>query len=108
MREGHLSAAISHLGNISYYLGEENRVSESELRGELEKIKSRDDNLATLDRTVAHLKQNGVDLDKYPLSLGARLNFDPEKEVFIDSEEGNALLSRDYREPFRCPTAADV
>ena len=107
-REGHLSAAVSHLGNISYYLNQDNHVSESELRQELEKVKSLDDNLATLDRTIAHLKQNGVDLEKYPLSLGAKLEFDPEKEVFVGSEAANEWLSRDYRDGFRCPTAADV
>jgi hypothetical protein len=108
VREGHLSAAMSHLGNISYYLKEDNHVSTSELSDELSKIDSRDDNQATLERTVAHLEQNGVDLEKYPLSLGARLEFDPEKEVFTNSEEGNQMLSRDYRAPFRCPAPADV
>ncbi|MCR9292588.1 MAG: Gfo/Idh/MocA family oxidoreductase [bacterium] len=108
VREGHLSAGMSHLGNISYYLREDNYVSTSELAAELKKIKSLDDNLATLERTVAHLEQNGVDLDKYPLSLGAQLKFDPEKEIFIGSEEANSMLTRDYRDPYRCPAAADV
>jgi len=36
------------------------------------------------------------------------LKFDPEKEVFTDSPEANAMLTRDYREGFVCPKAADV
>lgn len=108
VREGHLSAAISHLGNISYHLGEENRVSESELRSALGQVESLDDNMATLERTLAHLRQNDVDLEKYPLSLGPQLAFDPDKEQFVGSDEANEWLSRDYREDFRCPTAAEV
>lgn len=108
VREGHLSAAISHLGNISYYLGENNHVSVNELRGELAKIESLDDNMATLDRTLAHLKQNDVDLEKYPLSLGPKLDFDPAKEIFLNSEDANALLTREYREGFECPAPNQV
>ena len=107
VREGHLSAGMSHLGNISYYMKQDNLVSESELRSELGKIKSLDDNMATLDRTLAHLRQNEVDLEKYPLSLGAKLDFDPENEVFEQSE-ANQWLSRNYRDGFVCPQAADV
>lgn len=108
VREGHLSAGMSHLGNISYYLGENNHVSESELKEKLAGVKSLDDNLATLDRTIAHLKQNGVDLSKYPLSLGPQLEFDPEREVFTNHEEANAWLTREYRSGFECPSADRV
>ncbi len=108
VREGHLSAAISHLGNISYYLGEKNHVSADELRSTLKGIKSLDDNSATLERTIAHLTTNGVELDKYPISLGPMLKFDPVKEVFPDSPEATALVSREYRPEFKCPTAAEV
>ncbi len=31
VREGHLSAGLSHLGNISYYLGEQDHVTPAEL-----------------------------------------------------------------------------
>ncbi|MFK7737616.1 MAG: Gfo/Idh/MocA family protein [Pirellulaceae bacterium] len=108
VREGHLSAAISHLGNISYYAQEDNHVSVAELRSKLEKVPSSDDNLATLERTVKHLEKSGVDLEEYPLSLGASLEFDPKQEVFTNSESANALLTRDYREEFQCPLPADV
>lgn len=108
VREGHLSAAISHLGNISYYLGEDNHASPDELRAALKGIKSLDDDAATLDRTLAHLTQNGVELDKYPVSLGPHLKFDPENEVFPDSDAATALVSREYRPEFTCPKAADV
>ncbi len=108
VREGHLSAAISHLGNISYYLGEKNKVSAVDLGSALAKVKSLDDNAKTLERTVAHLKKNEVDLDKYALSLGPQLTFDPVKETFTNNADANRLLTREYREGFVCPTADKV
>jgi predicted dehydrogenase len=106
--QGHLSAALAHLANISYYLGENNKVSPAEARAILEKVKSLDDNVATLNRTIAHLKENGVDLDMYPLSMGPMLQFDPEKEVFTNSKEANEMLRRQYRAPFVCPAPNEV
>jgi predicted dehydrogenase len=108
VREGHLSAGISHLGNISYYMGEQNKVSVKELAQELKNIRSLDDNQKTLDRTAQHLIRNGVDLEKYPLSLGTRLEFDPDKEVFTNNSDANQWLTREYRAPYVCPMAKDV
>ncbi|NOX53649.1 MAG: Gfo/Idh/MocA family oxidoreductase [Planctomycetes bacterium] len=108
VREGHLSAAISHLGNISYYLGEKNKVSVEEAKRVLAGVKSLDDNLATLDRTVQHLIANGVDLKKYPLAMGPLLKFDPEREIFPDSPEATAMVTREYRDGFVCPRADKV
>ncbi|MEZ6078269.1 MAG: hypothetical protein R3C56_22110 [Pirellulaceae bacterium] len=42
---------------------------------------------------MPHLTKNGVDLDKYPVSLGLHLKFDPEREVFHDSEAATALVT---------------
>ncbi|MDR1484963.1 MAG: Gfo/Idh/MocA family oxidoreductase [Planctomycetaceae bacterium] len=102
-RCGALSAAVSHLGNISYYLNEKNKISVDELKKELKNIKSLDDNEATLDRTVEHLRNNKVDLDKTPLSLGVLLKIDVSKEEFIDNQKANSMLSRDYRKGFEVP-----
>lgn len=106
--EGHLSAGVSHLGNIAYYLGEQNHVSVDEAKKILSDVKSLDDNLTTLDRTVKHLKKNGVDLNKHPISMGPLLKFDPKREVFPESSAATALLTRTYREGFICPTADRV
>jgi predicted dehydrogenase len=108
VREGHLSASLAHLGNISYYLGESFRASPEEIKKALANIKSLDDNDATVDRTVAHLLKNGVDLQKYPLSLGPLLKFDPEQEIFPESKEATALCSREYRTGFVVPTPDKV
>jgi predicted dehydrogenase len=106
--QGHLSAALAHLANISYYLGEKNKVSVKEAQAVLEKIGSRDHNIVTLNRTVRHFQDSGVDLGKYPMSMGPLLTFDPQKEVFINNDEANRILHREYREPFVCPTADRV
>lgn len=106
--EGHLSAGISHLGNISYYAGETNYVSLKEAESILADVKSLDDNATTLNRTVQHLQDNGVDLARYPLAMGPMLNFNPEKEVFTNNDAANAMLTRSYRKGFECPKPADV
>lgn len=101
--QGHLSAALAHLANISIYLGEQDHKSPKEAAQILAKVKSFDDNQATLRRTLRHLTDNGVDLKKYPISVGPFLKFDPQKEVFTNSAAANAMLTREYRAGFVCP-----
>ena len=36
-------------------------------------------------------------------TLGRRLTVDTKREVFIDDNEANALLTREYRKPFVVP-----
>lgn len=108
IRQGHLSAAMSHLGNISYYMGENNTVDVKEISRVLGSMRSLDNNEITLHRTVNHLTQNGVDLSKYPLSLGTLLAFDPQTERFINNAAADVWLTREYRKPYVCPSVADV
>ena len=105
---GLYSAAISHFGNISYYIGEENRVSPSEVKAALKEIKSLDDDDATVDRTVEHLTTNGVDLGRTPMSLGPLLRFDLATNRFINNDAANAMLTREYRVPYVVPKPEDV
>ena len=107
-RCGHLSAGMSHVGNISYYLGEDNKISVDELRERVKDIKSLDDNVATLDRIVEKTEKYGVDLKKTPFSIGPLLTMDPETETFIGNDEANAMLTRERREPFVVPKASEV
>lgn len=106
--EGHLSAAIGHLGNIAYEVGEQDDVSINDLRTALKSVKSLDNNVATLDRTIQHLSDNGVDLKKRSMTMSPVLKFDPKMEQFPDSPEANAKLSREYRNGFVCPAADRV
>ena len=105
---GHLSAGLSHVGNISYYLGENNKVSVDEAKKIIADVPGNDDNLDTLARTVEHLKKNGVDLEKYPMSMGRMLKIDPKTDSFVDDAEASAMETRDYRGDFVVPDADKV
>ena len=96
--EGHISTALCHIGNISWRLGK--TASPSELREQLKTFKSQDDEQATLDRTLEHLRENDIDLEKTELTLGPWLELDGNKERFLNHSEANALLARKYRNPF--------
>ena len=104
--EGHLSCALSHLGNVSYYLGKPATVAR--VKRDLDKLATNEDAAETLDRVVSHLKANGVDLARTPLALGPRLAFDPKAETFPDDDRACKLLTREYRKPFVVPAAGEV
>ncbi len=104
--QGHLSCALSHLGNVSYYMGKE--ASVADIRRALDGLKTNEDTDDALDRVTAHLADNKVDLKKTPLSLGPFLKLDPKSEQFIDNAEADSLLTRKYRAPFVVPAAGKV
>jgi predicted dehydrogenase len=104
--EGHQSAALCHLGNISWRLGK--AASPDEIRAELGKVKVHADVLETLDRTMQHLRDNKVDLEQTKLTLGSLLQLDSDREMFVNRPDANALLTREYRKPFVVPSAAEV
>ena len=105
--EGHLSAALCHLGNISYRLGELYTAGETADR--LKAIKTHEKVQETLDRTIAHLNENHVKLDaNTKFRVGDSLPFDSAAEAFTGNEAANKLLTRDYRAPFIVPAAEQV
>lgn len=105
---GHLSAGLSHVGNISYYLGENNKVSIDEAKKQIASLPGNDDNLDTFNRTIEHLQANGVDLKKYPISMGRALKIDPKTDSFIGDPEASAMETRDYRGEFLVPDADKI
>lgn len=96
--EGHLSSALCHTGNISYRLGRRSRMEEIR-----EALKADKAAMETLERFQQHLEANKVDLSIDQATLGAFLKMDPATEKFIDNPKADALLSREYREPFVVP-----
>lgn len=106
IEEGHLSSALCHLGNISYLLGEDVNAKESQAK--VAQFKSEDNASETLDRTLAHLADNNIDLDKTKLRVGAILKIDPKAENFPEQPEADGLLTREYRAPFVVPAAGKV
>lgn len=106
IEEGHLSSALCHTGNISYLLGEE--VPAAEAGKKIESFKSSDNAKDTLDRTLEHLASNKVDLASTKVRVGAALTCDPVAESFPGNDKANAMLTRDYRNPFVVPAAGQV
>lgn len=106
IEQGHLSSALCHLGNISYQLGTEQDIASA--RQNIAAIQSNDRMEETLNRTLAHLKNNGVNTDSIKMHVGPNLAFDPITETFRNSAAANAKLSRQYRAPFVIPTAEKV
>ncbi len=105
--QGHLSSALCHTGNISYRLGEE--TSLEEVKARLDGMKGADKNLDTLERTVAHLKDNDVVINgQARIRLGPQLQMDPKSETFVKNDEANRMLTRDYRAPFVVPAADKI
>ena len=96
--QGHLSAGLTHTGNISYRLGANKQPGEIK-----EALQSNKQLTEAFDRMAGHLDANGVDIAKDNLQLGLPLKFDPQQERFIGNDSANALLTRQYRAPFVVP-----
>ena len=96
--EGHYSASLCHLANISHRLGKD--VPFNQKTNALGDDK---ETAATFEWIGDTLKANDYKLAEGTYRLGRVLNFDPEKEKFIGDPEADALLTRPYRKPFVVP-----
>jgi predicted dehydrogenase len=98
--EGHLSSALCHTGGVSHQLGRKASLAEIEtaIENDNEFFK------ASLDRMVAHLEANGVDVrNQKTLTLGLDIKLDPETEQVIGNEVANSRMTREYRKGFEVP-----
>jgi predicted dehydrogenase len=98
--EGHRSVIGCHLGNISHRLGRQ--AAPGLIR---ETLRASGPLTDAFERCQAYLRQNGVDLETTPATLGPGLTFDPVQERFVDdfAAEANALARREERPPFVLP-----
>jgi predicted dehydrogenase len=97
--EGHLSAALCHLANISYRLGEERTLGKD---AKVSDDKNVNEFFAAM---VEHLKANKVDVKDTLGRFGPTLSIDPKTEKFLSRDgalasKANAMLFRDYRKGF--------
>jgi predicted dehydrogenase len=107
IEEGHTSTAVVHVGNISQRLGRP--ASPKEIRQALEKRSAGERReVETFEEICKHLMDNGIDVEKTPLTLGPWLEIDPGKERFVGSAEADALLTREYRKPFVVPGESEI
>ena len=97
--QGHYSAALCHLGNISYRLGQQVPFSKApEAYFSNPQVQ---ESWNTIQKNlVAAL---GVKLEEMTYQLGPRLEFDAASEKFVSNEAADKLLTRDYRAPFVVP-----
>ena len=97
--DGHRSALLAHLGNISYRLGETVPFDKhTKAFG--------DDQQA--DEAFEDMKQHlataaGPELTGKTYRLGRPLRFDPETEQFLGDPDATKMLSRPYRGAFAVP-----
>jgi predicted dehydrogenase len=96
---GHLSAALAHLGNISWKLGAPTQPAA--IREAISNNIASD----SFTRMLTHLEDNKVDPEKDLLILGKNLTMDPEKEIFtgVHAEQANPLLKGTYRKGYELP-----
>ncbi|MEQ1827146.1 MAG: Gfo/Idh/MocA family oxidoreductase [Pirellula sp.] len=102
--EGHYSSALCHLANISLRLGTD--VQASDVPAKLMDVKGPENMTELWDRTVSHLKDNGV--ENFRTLVGPRLDFDPVTETFQGNTKANEMISRDYRAPYQIPSESAV
>jgi predicted dehydrogenase len=98
--EGHVTATLCHMANISYRLGRREPAAKI-----AEAIAGNNDMAEAFERCIKHLKANEVDLQREPLTIGPALTFDNKSEKFVGrfSDMANMYLRRNYREPFIVP-----
>jgi predicted dehydrogenase len=100
IEEGHLSAALCHLGNISYRLAAEQPLGSKP--STLAPFKDAEDSFVRMEK---HLADNGIAPEKTKILLGRALNVDAGKEAFTKAgADADGLLSREYRAGFVVPT----
>ena len=99
--EGHLSSALCHTGGVSHQLG-----APATTDAILERVGDRPRLKSSVERMLVHLQANEVSLDGKALRLGPWLKMDPQEETFLNNEDANALLRREYRSEFVVPEIA--
>ena len=100
---GHHSTACCHLANVSHRLGK--ATPPEAIRASIADNKELTD---AFDRCSDYLRDNGVNLDDVPATLGPLLTYDPDRDRFTGdfADEANKLARREYREPFAVPEIA--
>jgi predicted dehydrogenase len=89
----HYSAALCHLGNIAYRLGQPLPFQHKpKLVGDNPQV------IESLGAISENLRAAKIQLEEYNV-----LQFDPVTEKFVNDEQANTLLTRWYRAPFVVP-----
>lgn len=95
VEQGHVSAALCHLGNISYRLGQSLTLDKP-----ISAFTDCKQAVEALDRMKKHLQDNKVDLASAIGHIGIKLAFDSKSEKFAGNARANEMLFREYRKGF--------
>jgi len=98
--DGHLSAALCHMANVSYRLGTQARPDAM-----TEATQGNPQWSDAFERFRDHLGANGIDIGKTSAVLGPWVTMDSDADKFIGefAEQANNLSRRNYRKPFVVP-----
>ncbi len=97
--EGHYSAALCHLGNASYRLGEPTAFDPR-----TKTFQGNSDATDAYERMEEHLARDAkLKLEDWKYMLGRRLKFDAATEKVVDDDQANKLLTREYRKGYEVP-----
>ncbi len=98
--EGHRSTACCHMANVSHRLGKQSSSEAIQAA-----VTSSPEMADAFERCRAYLRENGVDLDATPATLGPWVTFDEGRGRFVGefADAANALSRREYRKPFVVP-----
>ena len=69
----------------------------------LEAVRTRKKEILNAPVETAHYSSALAHLGNITFRLGRQLEFDPQSEKFVDDPEADAMLTRNYREPFVVP-----
>jgi len=103
--EGHYSAALCHLGNISYRLGgpQPFSVPTRAVNDEMDLAEAFGRYEQHLADSINSDTNKPLKLEGMAYQIGPRLDFDAEAENFGSNARANKFLRREYREPFVVP-----
>lgn len=96
--DGHRSVLLSHLGNISFRVGQDVPFSHFSQPFTGDEVVRR-----SFEGMKRHLVIKGLGRDTTPCRLGRSLRFDARAEKFVNDAEADRLLTRQYRAPFVVP-----
>lgn len=97
--DGHISTSVTHLGNISYRVGQQ--ANQHEIREQIAEVPLLEQ---TFDRLLQHLQAHEINVDAPTITLGQWLDVDTDNECLKNCDDGNMLVQGFYRDPYRLPT----
>ena len=101
--------SISLNGDWKTYMGRDREPGPSGsgrgnmFRNFVDAIRANDRSMLNGDIVEGHKSCALMHMANTSYRLGRTLNFDPATERYIDDEEANAMMTRDYREPYVIP-----